>query len=224
LFRAKQHEEDIVIVNELTKAEFPVSLKAYGDGPLQLSTDSNGRMFPYLLGIGKEITDAETIKDIFRSEAFADLSSHNVMPLIYREKEHKCNIMVFDQDKVRRHTKRIVYVDKGQKFSKDGSGSGSVVDGKGRKHPLFIFLDVNDDYICEVRYGIGDNANALQRGFWTHTVKAFSYFESMTDGWIDYSHNLTLVRLFSLALNSTEQGHKKANKILQADIDRLKKI
>ncbi len=29
-FRSKEHEEDIVIINELSKAEFPVSLKAYG--------------------------------------------------------------------------------------------------------------------------------------------------------------------------------------------------
>lgn len=36
LYRAKSREEDITIINEVTKAEFPVSLKAYGDGPLQL--------------------------------------------------------------------------------------------------------------------------------------------------------------------------------------------
>jgi hypothetical protein len=35
LFRAKQSEEDIKIINEVTEAEFSVSLKAYGDGPLQ---------------------------------------------------------------------------------------------------------------------------------------------------------------------------------------------
>ena len=39
LYRAKSREEDIKIINEITKQEFPVSLKAYGDGPLQLSTD-----------------------------------------------------------------------------------------------------------------------------------------------------------------------------------------
>ena len=48
LYRAKSHEEDIKIINEITKAEFPVSLKAYGVGPLQLSTDKNFRMFPRL--------------------------------------------------------------------------------------------------------------------------------------------------------------------------------
>lgn len=36
----KKHEEDIVIINEITNTKFLVSLKAYGDGPLQLSTDS----------------------------------------------------------------------------------------------------------------------------------------------------------------------------------------
>ena len=39
LYRAKSQEEDIKIINEITKDEFPVSLKAYGHGPLQLSTD-----------------------------------------------------------------------------------------------------------------------------------------------------------------------------------------
>src|SRR5438874_9920840 len=37
LYRAKEHEEDIKIINEITQVEFPVSLKAYGNGPLQLS-------------------------------------------------------------------------------------------------------------------------------------------------------------------------------------------
>jgi hypothetical protein len=32
LYRAKSHEEDIKIVNEITKAEFPVSLKAMATG------------------------------------------------------------------------------------------------------------------------------------------------------------------------------------------------
>ncbi len=49
LYRAKTHEEDITIINEMTNAEFPVSLKAYGDGPLQLSTDKHSLMFPRLL-------------------------------------------------------------------------------------------------------------------------------------------------------------------------------
>jgi len=46
----------------------------------------------------------------------------------------------------------------------------------------------------------------------------------LTNGWINYSHNLTLVKLFSLALNSSQIGHEAANKILQKDIERLKKI
>lgn len=64
----------------------------------------------------------------------------------------------------------------------------------------------------------------LQRGLWTHTKNALIYFDSITNGWIDYSHNLNLVKLFSLALNSTEQGHQRANIILQEDINLLKAI
>lgn len=86
-----------------------------------------------------------------------------------------------------------------------------------------MFVDSKNYYICEVRYG-GASANALQRGLWTHTKNAVDYFDSLTNGWIDYSHNHTLVKLFSLALNSSEEGHKTANEILQKDIDRLKKL
>ena len=55
LYRAKSKEEDITIINEITESEFPVSLKAYGDGPLQLSTDKNFRMFTRLEQVGRKV-------------------------------------------------------------------------------------------------------------------------------------------------------------------------
>lgn len=220
LFRAKEHEEDIVIINEITKAKFPLSLKAYGNGPLQLSTDSHQKMFPFLERQGKNITDKKKIEEIFKSKEFEDFDAINVMPLIYDEKKQRCNIMIFDHKKAISNTFRIIYVGKNQRFNFE---SRSVMRGKGRTHPIFMFVDTNSNYICEIRYG-GASANALQRGLWTHTKYAISYFDSLTNGWIDYSHNLTLVKLFSLALNSSEQGHKVANEILQKDIDRLKTL
>lgn len=218
LFRAKEHEEDIIIINELTNAKFPVSLKAYGDGPLQLSTDSTQKMFPFLESNGKIITDRKQISKIFRAVEFGDFCSINVMPLIYDEINQRCNIMIFDHEKAKADTQRIVYVGTGMRFD---FASGQVIPGKGRKHAIFMFVDAENNYICEVRYG-GAAANALQRGLWTHTKNAIDYFDSLTNGWIDYSHNHTLVKLFSLALNSSEEGHKAANEILKKDIDRLK--
>ena len=220
LFRAKEHEEDIVIINEITKTKFPLSLKAYGDGPLQLSTDSDQKMFPFLEKQGKDITDINKIREIFQSKELTDFGAINIMPLIYDEKKQRCNIMIFDHKKAMKETKRIVYVDKNKKFDTE---KRKIVSSKGRSHPIFMFVDSGGNYICEVRYG-GASANALQRGLWTHTQRALSYFDSLTNGWIDYSHNHTLVKLFSLALNSSESGHKLANKILQKDIDRLKKL
>lgn len=220
LFRAKEHEEDIIIINEITKTEFPLSLKAYGDGPLQLSTDSDQKMFPFLKTQGKDITNIKQIKTIFKSKEFGDFCAINVMPLIYDEKKQRCNIMIFDHEKAMNSIRRIVYVDKKQRFDAD---SKRVISGKGRSHPIFMFVDKKGDYICEVRYG-GASANALQRGLWTHTKNAISYFDTLTNGWINYSHNHTLVKLFSLALNSSEYGHKLANEILQKDIDRLKTL
>lgn len=217
LFRAKEREEDIVIINELTKQEIPVSLKAYGDGPLQLSTDKDSLMFPKLQRLGKCIEDKAIIEELFRSAEFAALNSANVMPLIYREADMECNIMVFDFHKMETDTQRIVFIDKGERYD---FAEQRVVEGKGRSHPIYMFLNQEGKYICEVRYG-NASANALQRGFWTHTVHASDYFTSLTNGWITYKHNLTLVKLFRLALNSSEDGHLKANSILQEDINRL---
>ena len=219
-FRAKEHEEDIVIINEITKTEFPLSLKAYGDGPLQLSTDSSQKLFPFLELQRKNITDKKEIKQIFKSKEFEDFDAINVMPLIYDEKKQRCNIMIFDHKKAMEKTRRIVFVNKNKRFD---FSTQNIVKGKGRKHPIFMFIDSKGNYICEVRYG-GAFANALQRGLWTHTQNAVSYFDSLTNGWIDYSHNHTLVKLFGLALNSSEQGHKLANDILQKDIDYLKTL
>lgn len=73
------------------------------------------------------------------------------------------------------------------------------------------------EYICEVRYG-GAAANALQRGLWTNTRNAIQYFDSITGGWIDYSHNLILVKLFSHALVASKRGHIEALEIVKRDI------
>ena len=88
-FRAKEHEEDILIIDEITKTSLPVSLKAYGDGPLQLSTDSDQILFPYLEAQGKDITDNGHINRIFKSKEFEGFNAINIMPLIYNEKKPK---------------------------------------------------------------------------------------------------------------------------------------
>jgi len=201
LFRAKKREEDIVIQNNKTGIEFPVSLKAYGNGPLQLSTDSSQKLFPYLESLGKVITGKENIQSVFNSSAFDDFLQINMMSFIYDEKQKKCNIMVFDYKKAKEDTHKIVYIN----------------GGRGRKHPVYIFLNKQNGYICEVRYG-GASANALQRGLWTNTKNAVDYFQSITNGWMDYSHNYSLVNLFRLALNASENCHEKINSILMEDI------
>lgn len=204
LYRAKSKEEDIKIINEITKAEFPVSLKAYGVGPLQLSTDKSSLMFQTLSDAG-EMENPEQVKAIFDTVAFSSFAEINVMPLIYDEEAQRCNIMVFDYDAARARTARIAFVS----------------EGRGRTHPVFRFLDENGGYICEVRYG-GTTANALQRGLWTNTRNAPDYFDSVTSGWIDYSHNLVLVKLFSHALVSSSAGHELALDKIKEDIIALK--
>ena len=70
LYRAKSKEEDIKIINEIEKIEFPVSLKAYGDGPLQLSTDKNYTMFPRLQQEGDVIDIGKNQENYQRSRLF----------------------------------------------------------------------------------------------------------------------------------------------------------
>ena len=206
LYRAKSQEEDIKIINEISQEEVPISLKAYGDGPLQLSTDKSFSMFPRLLAENQYIIESpERIGALFNDPAFNSFSDINVMPLIYDEKKQKCNILVFDYIAAKEKTAKI------EKTS----------DGRGRKHPVFRFLDSEGGYICEVRYGDAA-ANALQRGLWTHTKNAIKHFDSVTNGWIDYSHNLVLVKLFSYALVSPSAGHGAALAELIKDIERIK--
>jgi hypothetical protein len=205
LYRAKSKEEDITVENEITNEKFPISLKAYGDGPLQLSTDKTSKMFPLLEGHGDRIDDKKTIATIFTEDAFSCFSEINVLPLIYDEKKQRCNILVFDAELARNST---AYIKK-------------ETEGSGRKHPAYRFFDDKDNYICEVRYG-NASANALQRGLWTNTKNAIPFFNSVTDGWIDYSHNLVLVKLFSHALVSSSKGHEAALAEIVSDIARLK--
>lgn len=207
LYRAKSKEEDIKITNEITKVDFPVSLKAYGDGPLQLSTDKTSSMFTLLEKeekIGKEIVKEE-INALLNNPVFSDFGNINVLPLIYDEQSKRCNILVFDYDLARKSTTRILREEA----------------GRGRKHPVYKFYDADGDYICEVRYGDAA-ANALQRGLWTHTKNGRKFFNSITGGWIDYSHNQLLVSLFSHALVSSEVGHTAALKEIKNDILRMK--
>ena len=206
LYRAKSQEEDISITNEVTKKKFPVSLKAYGDGPLQLSTDKKSRMFPRLELEGMEVQGQAAVQRILEAPEFTEFRNINVLPMIYDEGNQRCNILVFDCERAMNDTVRIVKEER----------------EKGRKHPVYRFYNARGDYVCEVRYG-NATANALQRGLWTHTRNGSTYFESITGGWINYSHNRTLIALFSHALISSETGHALALATIEDDIAQMRR-
>ena len=131
LYRAKSQEEDIKVINQITEAEFPVSLKAYGNGPLQLSTDKTFSMFPRLEQENGDITGKENIRVIFDDPAFSAFNSINVLPLIYDEKSQRCNILVFDYIRARDATCFI---------SRENAG-------RGRIHPVYRFRDAEGGYV-----------------------------------------------------------------------------
>ena len=205
LYRAKSREEDINVINEITSKEFPISLKAYGDGPLQLSTDKNFAMFPRLEQERTDVIKRDRVISVLSDVAFSEFREINVLPLIYDERNKRCNILVFDYRRALSETDHIVREDS----------------GRGRKHPVYRFYNTQDDYICEVRYGDA-TANALQRGLWTNTRNGINYFDSITNGWIEYSHNPVLVQLFSHSLVASQEGHEIALRKIKDDIDRIK--
>jgi hypothetical protein len=206
-YRGKKQEEDLEITNELTNKRILLSLKAYGHGFLQLSTDKHGNMFQRLSEqIGKRAcSDATTIKAVWKNPVFRSFANLNALALIYEENyegtRNRFKIQVFDTKKAGKAISKIKYIPK----------------GKNRKFPVYRFLDSDGCYICEVRYGQKD-ANALQRGFWTHTRNAGTFFDCLTDGWFEYSHNEVLVELFSHALVATSKGHREALERLRLDI------
>lgn len=125
LYRSKSKEEDIVIVRETDKAKFPVSLKAYGNGPLQLSTDKSFKMFPRIEKESDPIIDKIIIEKILQDPAFEEgLGEINILPLIYVEGKNCCQIMVFDYYRAVKETSKIVRVNPGV--------------GR-RKYPVYIF-------------------------------------------------------------------------------------
>ena len=111
-FRAKEFEEDIRITETATKEEIPISIKTYGFGPLQLSTNKDGSMFSLLQKeIGKRrINDERKIKEILNNKSFKDFSAVNVLPLIYNEKEMKFKVIVFDLQKAYAFVKKIKFL------------------------------------------------------------------------------------------------------------------
>jgi hypothetical protein len=194
-FRAKEFEEDIRITETATKKEIPVSIKTYGFGPLQLSTNKDGSMFSLLQKeIGKRGTnDIAKIKEILNTKCFEDFGAVNVLPLIYNEKEMKFKIIVFDLQKVYSSVRKIKFLPP-RKI------------GRKKTFPIYKFFDNKDYYIFEVRYG-DTKANALQRGMWTHTENAAPFFKELLVG--GYKINEPLITLIAKILVSRKYTHEK---------------
>lgn len=194
-FRAKEFEEDIRITEAGTKEEIPISIKTYGFGPLQLSTNKDVSMFSLLQKeVGKLGTDdVSKIKEILGNKCFKDFGSVNVLPLIYNEKEMKFKVIGFDLQKAYSSVRKIKFLPP-RKF------------GKKKTFPIYKFFDNKSNYIFEVRYGDA-KANALQRGMWTHTENAEPFFKELLVG--GYKINEPLITLIAKILVSRKDTHEK---------------
>lgn len=194
-FRAKEFEEDIRITETSTKKEIPISIKTYGSGPLQLSTNKDRSMFSLLQKeIGKRKTnDVRGIKGILSNKCFKDFRDVNVLPLIYNEKKMEFKVIVFNLQKAYSSVKKIKFLPP-RKI------------GRKKTFPIYKFFDNKNNYIFEVRYGDA-KANALQRGMWTHTENAKPFFKELLAG--GYKINEPLITLIAKILVSRRDTHEK---------------
>lgn len=195
-FRAKKNEEDISVTNESTNEVMPISIKTYGFGPLQLSTNKDSSMFIYLTKVvGKRVlTDAQTIKNILGDSCFVNFNKVNVLPLLYNEKDNTFKVVIFDVERAYESVIKIKYFPP-RKYAKNK-----------KTHPIYKFFGEKDQYIFEVRYG-DTKANALQRGMWTQTEKAEPFFNKILTG--TYKINEPLLKLMSKILVCSQGKHKK---------------
>lgn len=194
-FRAKESEEDIRITETSTKKETPISIKTYGFGPLQLSTNKDVSMFSLLQNeIGKRGTnDVNKIREILNNKCFKDFSAVNVLPLIYNEREMKFKVIVFDLQKAYSSVEKIEFLPP-RKI------------GRKKTFPIYKFFNGKGNYIFEVRYGDA-KANALQRGMWTHTENAAPFFKELLIG--GYKINEPLIALIAKVLVARKETHEK---------------
>ena len=199
-FRAKEFEEDIRVKEEATGDETPISIKTYGAGPLQLSTNKDSSMFSHLQKevVEGSITDISTIRKILSNSSFFDFGEVNVLPLIYNERAMSFSIAVFDLQKAYKSVKKI-HFSPPRKFGKTK-----------QTFPIYKCFGDKDQYIFEVRYG-DVKANALQRGMWTHTENAKPFFRELLSG--TYKINEPLITLVSKILVATKEKHEEVLKL-----------
>ncbi len=198
-FRAKMFEEDIRVKDLQNGEEIPISIKTYGSGPLQLSTNKDSSMFKYLVKtVGeKNVDNPSEAQSILKQPCFADFGGVNVLPLIYTEKKMTFKVISFNLAKAYESITSIKY------FPPRKIGSKETF-------PIYKFYDEQGGYVFEVRYG-DVKANALQRGMWTHTENAERYFKEMLNG--SYEINEPLINLISKILVSPKEKHEEILKM-----------
>lgn len=193
LYRSKTANEDVVVKLHTSNVEVPLSLKVYGNGPLQLSTDKTFQIYPLLESLGKqEIVSKPELNTIFANPVFDTVNKDLIVAIIYDETRMEYKMLSFSFELLVKQTASIV------KVSAEGR----------RKHPIWVFRDKDGNYLAESRYG-GKTANPLQRGFWTNTKHTDSIFDNITNGWVKYEENSHIIELLPMLLNLSKEEHKK---------------
>jgi hypothetical protein len=172
ILKIKDHSELLsdmkILLKNMSLNIIEMSLKCYGEGPLQLYTDANHEIFPYLSTFidDKKIETNLTkkqIDEIRNSAIFNKVKKKKVIVLNYSEKNNNFSLLTTNINNFLDQVYTITYYPT-----------------KGKNFEIFKFYDIESNYICEVRYG-GPKANALQRGVWTNTKRNKNTFHRLVD-------------------------------------------
>jgi hypothetical protein len=182
-----------LLMSKISKIDIEsLSLKCYGEGPLQLSTNPTSSLIDaclYYVSDGIK-TNQNLPLSILESDAFISLrlSSEKILAVVYNELALTYSITLIDIDDILSNVSKIIYT---PKIKRENSFTYEIVK----------FYDNNDQYLFEVRYGKKD-ANALQRGLWTKTSgrenKSFDYIIKNKK----YSKNIEFLNKFAKLISS----------------------
>jgi len=200
------HENDIIIADtdkdldeyELThsppRGASGFSLKFYGYGHVQLSTDKESLMRTECEKYGEQdIRDKSLIDRILSSEPFVNFRTLHTLIVCVNRKDKTYGLLKFDDAKAFSEVDNIKYT-------------------RAVKYSTYDFCK-GDRLIFWVRYG-GKGSNALQRGPWSDTKKAEEYFAKLID-WRRYYDNGTFVDFLTNALLQSEDRLKKLTRLMK---------
>ncbi|MFW6047576.1 MAG: hypothetical protein ACOCP4_07330 [Candidatus Woesearchaeota archaeon] len=177
---SSENEDDIVVfavgtadsqINEIIENRdftkmIGLSLKTYGEGDLQVSTNKSNSLRLDCEKFGERKLDKKEISTLKNKKSFNNFKALNTIQILYQEPngrkivDYSYRVTAFNTFKACEDIEHIEFIMR-------------------KKYGIYRFFNSNKDFMFDIRYG-GKSANALQRGVWTQTKKVSNkYLEEL---------------------------------------------